>query len=96
MKPIKFSQHAKEQLSYRGATEKEIIETIKTIPWQPAELGRLECRKDFKFERKWNKKYYKTNQKYLKFLWNTDRTDLTDKTDFLTSIISSVQSVRSV
>jgi hypothetical protein len=21
---------------------------------------------------------YKTNQKYLKFLWNTDRTDLTD------------------
>jgi hypothetical protein len=62
MKPIKFSQHAKEQLSYRGATEKEIIETIKTIPWQPAELGRLECRKDFKFDRKWNKKYYKTKQ----------------------------------
>lgn len=62
MKPIKLSQHAKEQLNYRGATEKEVIETIKTSTWEPAELGRLGCRKDFAFKKKWNKKYYKTKQ----------------------------------
>lgn len=28
--------------------------------WQPAELGRLECRKDFPYGREWNKKFYKT------------------------------------
>jgi hypothetical protein len=62
MKPIIFSQHAKEQLGYRGATEEEVVETIKKSTWQSAEFGRLECRKDFKFEKKWNKKYYKTKQ----------------------------------
>jgi hypothetical protein len=28
----------------------------------PAELGRLECRKDFAFNSEWNKVYYTTNQ----------------------------------
>jgi len=46
----------------RSKSKKEIIETIKTSPWQPAELGRLECRKDFIFESDWNKRYYKIKQ----------------------------------
>ncbi len=62
MKPIKFSQHAKEQLEFRGATKKEIIETIKTAKWIPAELGRIECKKDFVFDEKWNEKYFKSKQ----------------------------------
>ena len=62
MKPIRLSGHAKEQLYFRGTTEKEVIETINLSKWQPAELGRLECRKDFIFENEWNKKYYKIKQ----------------------------------
>lgn len=62
MKPIRFSGHAREQLVFRGTTEKEVIETITASPWQPAELGRLECRKDFTFENEWNKKHYKIKQ----------------------------------
>ncbi len=62
MKPIRLSGHAKEQLFYRGMTEEEVIETISFSTWQPAELGRLECRKDFVYEKEWNKKYYKTKQ----------------------------------
>ncbi len=62
MKPIRLSGHAREQLIFRGATEEEVIETIRTSSWQPAELGRLECRKDFTFENEWNKKYYKIKQ----------------------------------
>lgn len=60
MKPIRLSRHAKEQLFFRGTTEDEVIEAIKTSSWQPAELGRLVCKKGFIFENEWNKKYYKT------------------------------------
>ena len=62
MKPIRLSGHAKEQLLYRAVTEEEIIETILSSEWHPAELGRLECKKDFLYEKEWNKKYYKTKQ----------------------------------
>jgi len=37
MKPIRLSGHAREQLVFRGTTEKEVIETITASPWQPAE-----------------------------------------------------------
>jgi len=62
MKPIRLSGHAKEQLVYRGVTEEEVVETIYSCMWQPAKLGRLECRKDFVFEKEWNKKYYRIKQ----------------------------------
>jgi hypothetical protein len=61
-KPIRFSEHAISQLIFRGAGEKEIVETIKTSEWFPAELNRLECRKDFVFNKLWNNKSYKTKQ----------------------------------
>jgi hypothetical protein len=62
MKPIKLSGHVKDQLPFRGTTEKEIKEAIETSEWETAELERLECRKDFVFESEWNKRYYKTKQ----------------------------------
>jgi hypothetical protein len=37
MKPIRPSGHAKEQLFFRGTTEEEVIETIRTSQWQTAE-----------------------------------------------------------
>jgi len=62
MKPIRLSLHAKEQLFFRGTTEEEIIETIRSSQWEPAELGRLQCKKDFLYEKEWNKMYYNTKQ----------------------------------
>ena len=62
MKPIRLSQHAREQLAYRGTDAEEILNTIRSIPWQPAERGRLECRKDFPFQQNWNGIFYKTKQ----------------------------------
>jgi len=61
-KPIKLSIHAKIRASLRGATEEEIIETIKTAKWQKSELDKLECSKDFAFNKIWNNKFYKTKQ----------------------------------
>jgi len=62
MKPIRLSGHAKEQLFFRGTTEEEVLEAIRTAQWGPAELNRLECKKNFAFENIWNKKYYKIKQ----------------------------------
>jgi hypothetical protein len=62
MKPIRLSAHARGYLRTRGFTATEVEEAIRTSPWQPAELGRLECRKDFPYGRDWNGKSYATKQ----------------------------------
>ena len=62
MKPIRLSAHAREQLQFRGATEDEVMEAIKTATWEVAESGRQECKKDFSFATQWNNKYYMTKQ----------------------------------
>jgi hypothetical protein len=36
----------------------EVEETIQSERWEPAELGRVECRKTFPFGRKWNTRIY--------------------------------------
>ena len=62
MKPIRLSGHARENMRYRGATEGEVLEAIRTTSWNPARGGRLECRKDFVYEREWDGRFYSTKQ----------------------------------
>ena len=62
MKPIRLSAHARGYLLPRGFTAAEVEESIRTSAWQPAELGRLECRKDFPYARDWNGTFYATKQ----------------------------------
>jgi len=61
-KPVCLSGHANSQLARRGVSKEEVIEAIRTSPWEPAELGRLECHKDFPYGREWNGKFYETKQ----------------------------------
>lgn len=61
-KPIRLTGHALAQLGFRGATEGDVLSAIRTSPWQSAELGRLECRKDFPFHAEWNRRWYETRQ----------------------------------
>ncbi len=62
MKAIRLSGHAREIIRFRGATEDEVIETIRSSSWSSAEQGRLECRKDFVYGKAWNGKFYTTKQ----------------------------------
>ncbi len=62
LKPIQFSGHALQQIPFRGTTQAEVVETIRTAASHPAEGGRLECRKDFAFNSAWNGKHYATKQ----------------------------------
>ncbi|MBI1977286.1 MAG: hypothetical protein HYS55_00875 [Candidatus Omnitrophica bacterium] len=61
-KPIRLSRHAQAQLAYRGTTKEEVIETVRGAKWEMAELGRLQCRKDFAYNQVWNGKRYGTKQ----------------------------------
>lgn len=61
-KPIRLSAHAKLQLRFRGTNEEEVTKAIRTRAWQPAEQGRLECRRDFPYNADWNGKHYATKQ----------------------------------
>ena len=62
MKPIRLSTHAAGYLNRRGFTVAEVEEAIRANQWRPAELGRLECRKNFAFGKEWNGKFYATKQ----------------------------------
>ncbi len=61
-KPIRHSEHAKIRSNFRGATKEEISEAIRTTKWQASSLNKLECVKDFSFNKTWNNKFYKTKQ----------------------------------
>lgn len=62
MKPIRLSAHASRYTGKRGFTVAEVEDAIRNSLWQAAELGRLECRKEFPFNGEWNKKVYATKQ----------------------------------
>lgn len=62
MKSIRLSGHAQGYLERRGFTSAEVEQAIRSQPWEPAELGRLQCRMDFPFEAEWNGHYYRVKQ----------------------------------
>jgi hypothetical protein len=62
MKRIRFSKHALGYAASRGFTVAEVEAAIRTCAWAAAELGRLDCRKDFAYGREWNGKVYATKQ----------------------------------
>lgn len=42
--------------------EREVIEAIRSSPWEPADRGRFACRKNFPYDAEWNRKIYDTKQ----------------------------------
>ena len=62
MKEIYFTAHALANITKRGFTQDEVIACIRSEKWEPAETGKLECRKDFVYNKEWNGKLYGTKQ----------------------------------
>ena len=61
-KPIKFSQHALENLFDRGASKEEAEQAIRTGEQLPAQKGRTAFRKNFSHNAMWKGKYYQAKQ----------------------------------
>ena len=62
MKPIRCSDHARLQMVLRGATEDEVIVTIRSGKWETAKMGKFRTKHQFNFD-----KISLTNQKFYKY-----------------------------
>jgi hypothetical protein len=62
LKPILFSNHAREQMAERGAGEEEVVETIRCGEQVPAKKGRVGYRKNFQYNRLWGGRLYAVKQ----------------------------------
>jgi len=61
-KPIKFSQHALDNITDRGTSKEEIEMAIRTGECLPAKKGRLAFRKNFSYNDVWKGKFYQAKQ----------------------------------
>jgi hypothetical protein len=59
---VKFHPHALERMLERGATEKEVIETIRYGEQFNAKYGRFGFRRNFQYEGKWHGHHFSTKQ----------------------------------
>jgi len=61
-KPIGFSPHAREKMADRGASEAEVVASIRAGNAEPARGGRVLFRKNFRFDRQWRGRHYAVKQ----------------------------------
>ena len=59
---VRLHPHAKARLDERGATEAEVIATVREGETFPAKFGRTGFRRNFVFDGQWRGKYYATKQ----------------------------------
>ncbi len=62
MKPIRLTQHARQQCLDRGASEAEVVQAIRQGTRQPAKRGREQCRYNFAFGQNWQGRPYAIKQ----------------------------------
>ena len=62
LKPIRLTNHAREQCLERGAAEAEVVESIRKGTREPAKQDRELCRFNFSFGKTWQKKLYAIKQ----------------------------------
>ena len=59
---VRFHPHGRERMTQRGATEKEVADTVAKGERFEAKFSRAGFRRNFVFEKQWRGKHYKTKQ----------------------------------
>jgi hypothetical protein len=62
VKSVRLSAHARDQARHRGATQDEIMQTIRDGSWLPAERGRFAASWEFAYNADWNGQHYRTKR----------------------------------
>jgi hypothetical protein len=62
MKPVRLTEHAREQCIERGTTEAEVVQAIREGIRLPAKHGREICRFNFPYGGKWARNTYALKQ----------------------------------
>ena len=60
--PVRFHPHAQERMVQRGATEKDVVDTVTKGERFQAKYNRVGFRRNFVFGRQRRNEYYKTKQ----------------------------------
>jgi hypothetical protein len=59
---VRIHQHARQRMAERGATEAEILATVRQGEQFPAKFGRTGFRRNFVYEQEWRGRFYRTKQ----------------------------------
>jgi hypothetical protein len=59
---VRLHPHARERMIQRGATEKNVVDTVIKGERFEAKFGRSGFRRNFVFEKQWRNRYYKNKQ----------------------------------
>ena len=59
---VELHPHAKQRIAERGATKKEVVQTVKSGETFPAKFGRTGFRLNFQYDKAWRGKKYSTKQ----------------------------------
>lgn len=62
LKPVVFTQHARERLRQRGATEADAVSAIRNGKREPAQRGLWMFRMNFEYQREWDGTRYAVRQ----------------------------------
>lgn len=62
MKPIVFTDHARQRIAKRGTTEKDVIRAIREGRREPAQRGLFLYRLTLEYQREWDGRYYGVQQ----------------------------------
>ena len=62
MKPVVFTNHARQRMLDRGAREEDVLEAIRIGQREPAQRGLSLYRLNVEFQREWDGKHYAVQQ----------------------------------
>jgi hypothetical protein len=61
-KPVVFSHHARKRMLERGASERDVLEAIRTGVREPAQRGLAQFRLNLDYNRRWRGRFYAVQQ----------------------------------
>lgn len=62
VKPVVFTDHARDRVVLRGTTEEDVIRAIQTGRREPAQRGLFLYRLTLEYRREWDGRYYAVQQ----------------------------------
>jgi hypothetical protein len=61
-RPVVFTHHARKRMLERGASERAVVEAIRSGVREPAQRGLVQFRLNFEYNRHWRGRFYAVQQ----------------------------------
>ena len=67
VKPVVFTDHARDRVVLRGTTEEDVIRAVQTGRPEPAQRGLFLYRLTLEYRREWDGRYYAVQQDFTAY-----------------------------